>query len=313
MHRREDRCRARLHDGNLLGLLLFELTRLLVEHVLRLDRGKLGFELGDIGPEAAILRYDLLTVLGVHTDNAVTDDRSIDQLSGLLGRQFVGRQFLRDVDPTRGLRALARRLEIRPVLADAQGDIVRDPDRVDLARVDLTHVVDDRAQAAVLFAAEVEPGEPLDTVGFAAGDAVEVVFHAGSEVVLHQVGKILLEQPHDGERDPVRHERLPARRDIAAVDDRGDDGCVGRRTTDTQLFQRFDEAGLRVARRCRGLMALGLHLDERQRLPLCQWREFGLGGIGRRVAHLITALLVRVHEAAEGDDRARGDELGDGS
>ena len=120
----------------------------------------------------------------------------------------------------------------------------------------------------MLVAAEVEAVEPVDAVGLAAGDAVEVVLHLGREVVLDEVAEVVLEQAHDRERDPARHERLAARGDVAAVDDRRDDRRVGRRPPDAQLFERLDEARLGVARRRRGLVALGLDLDDVELLAL---------------------------------------------
>ena len=100
-----------------------------------------------------------------------------------------------------------RHLEVGAVLADPQRDVVAIAIELIGARVDVAEVVDDLAQARVLVAAEVELVQPLDPVGCAVGDQVEVVFHLGGEVVLDEIGEVLLEQPHDAERDPVRHQR----------------------------------------------------------------------------------------------------------
>src|SRR6185312_8856421 len=98
----------------------------------------------------------------------------------------------------------------------------------------------------------------LDAILIPARDTVEVVLHLGGEVVLHELAEVLLEQAYDGERDPVGDERLAARGDVAAVDDGRDNGRVRGRAADAELFELLDEAGLRVARRRTGLVALGL-------------------------------------------------------
>ena len=217
-------------------------------------------ELSDVRSEPAVLRNDLLTVLRVEPDDAVGDDRGVDELAGFGRGQFVGSEFRRNVYAAgRGIRCGigVDDLEVGTVLADAQRDVVADGDRVDHARVDLTEVVDDLSQAAMLVAAEIEAVEPVETVGFAAGDAVEVVLHLGGEVVFDQVAKELFEQAHDREGDPVGNERLAARRDIAALGDGRDDRRECRGAADAELFEFFDQAGLGVASSRGRLVALG--------------------------------------------------------
>ena len=194
-----------------------------IQHRLRVD-------FGDVRAESAVFRHDVLAGDRVHADDAIGDDGGLDEFPSLGGGELVGRQIRRNVDAARrGLRVGigVDHLEVGAVLADAQGDVVGDRDRVDHARVDLTKVVDDLTQTAVLVRAEVEAGQPVDTVGFAGGDAVEVVFHLGGEVVLHQVAEEVFKQPYNREGDPIRDQRLAARGDITAVGDGGDDRRVG--------------------------------------------------------------------------------------
>ena len=113
----------------------------------------------------------------------------------------------------------------------------------------------------------------------AIGDVVELLLHRGGEVVIHDLRKLRLEVVvHDHayicgsqavlllaeglvvrllanaarRREREREERtlltlLILLYDIAAVDDGGDRGCVGRRTTDTQLLQTLYERCFVVA------------------------------------------------------------------
>ena len=69
----------------------------------------------------------------------------------------------------------------------------------------------------LVVGAEVEVLEPAVALLLASGDRVEVVLERGGEVVVDEVGEVLLEQPDDAEREPARNERLSALGDIAAV------------------------------------------------------------------------------------------------
>jgi len=61
-----------------------------------------------------------------------------------------------------------------------------------------------------------EPGQVVDPVLPAGGDAVQFGLHGGGEVEVDELGQILLQQAHHGERRPRRHERLAAMVDVAA-------------------------------------------------------------------------------------------------
>ncbi len=144
-------------------------------------------------------------------------------------------------------------LHVRSVPPDAELDALADRHRVDAARVDVAEVRHEVAQALGVLAlrgvAEVELGEPRDAVAAPGGDLVEVGLHARGEVVVDEPVEVLLEQPHDGEREPARHERLPARQHVPAVLDRRDRRGVRRRPPDPELLERLDQAGLGVPRR----------------------------------------------------------------
>ena len=125
----------------------------------------------------------------------------------LCGGQFVGCEILRKVDPaggrTNGRIRIQSHLEVRAILADAQGDLVGENNRVDRLGVDVAEVIDDVSQTPVGVAAEIEAREPRDAILLAVGDTVEVAFHACGEVVMHQITEEFLEEAHDRECNPV--------------------------------------------------------------------------------------------------------------
>ena len=145
------------------------------------------------------------------------------------------------------------------------------------------------------------------------GNLVEVLLHVGREVVVHDFAEILDEVVRDDDADLLReelaalrahglgpgflrdrpvlqvevrhrhlHAVLVALGDIAAGGGEGaDDGGVGGRTADFQLFQLLDEGGLGIALRRNGVLALGgdallLHLVADMELRQDQVALFGL-------------------------------------
>ena len=87
----------------------------------------------------------------------------------------------------------------------------------------------------------VEPVEHPDAVDLARGDGVEDLLEARGEVVVDEVGEVLLHEPDDGEREEGRHERRPALADVPAVDDRAHDRGVGRGSADAALLECLHE------------------------------------------------------------------------
>ena len=74
--------------------------------------------------------------------------------------------------------------------------------------------------------AEVEAGQPGLAIFFAHGDPVKFGFQIGGEGVVDETGEVLLEESHDGERQPAGHQGVAAGGDVAAVLDDGDRGSV---------------------------------------------------------------------------------------
>ena len=166
---------------------------------------------------------------------------------------------------------------------------VGDRDRVDVAGVDLVEVVrDERLQTTGRHAvAEVEVAQPRHPLLGTVGDLVEVVLEPGGEGVVDEVREVALEQRHDGERGPRRHQRRPLLPHVPAVLDGPDDRGVGRRPAHAEILERLDQGGLGVAgRRCRRVrLRLELERDEhvadreRGQRPLLVL-ELGIGIVG---------------------------------
>ena len=65
--------------------------------------------------------------------------------------------------------------------------------------------------------ADVEPRQLRHLLLFAVGDPVEVLLHAGGELVVDIVPEIVLEQTDDGERGERRDQRRPLFAYVLAV------------------------------------------------------------------------------------------------
>ena len=227
-----------------------------------------------------------------------------EELLRLCNRELVGREVLGHA------RALLAALDVWAVAADTQDDPVPDRKRVHRTCVDLAEVGHEILQALDPVAtAEVEALQPLEPLLVARCDAVEVVLHAGGEVVVDELAEVLLEERNDGEGEERGNERRAALEDVAAVEDRAHDRRVRGGAADAALLERLHEAGLGVARRRRGRVARRLELERLNRVPVLEVRQ---GPLVLRVGGsvVVAALLIRGEEAAEGDHGARGGELG---
>ena len=159
-------------------------------------------------------------------------------------------------------------------------------------------------------AAEVEITQPFGAVFLALGDFVEISFEPGGELVVHKVIEVLFEQLDHRERQPAGNERVAARGDVAAVLDGGDDGRVGRRTADAELFHALDQAGFRKARRrCRGV-PVGFHAVDRQGVAFFDVRQSALVLFVRAIALEVLAFFVGGEESLERDDGAACGQFG---
>ena len=308
--------------GGALGILLGALLR----------NDLLGFGLGggalvvadklsDVGAVAAFLRHDGAAggrVLAQFTAGRRGGEEFLRHLHGHLvrggGLGQIGTLVL-------GL-TLSRRahlaLQVRAVAADADVDravlvVAEELEGVHAAGVDgLEVILDDRFQAAPardglggglvgIGIAEVEAGEPLGAVLRAAGDLVEFVLHGRGEFVVDEGVEILLHEPDDGKRDPGRNKGVTARGDVAAVLNGLDDRRVRRRASDAEFFHLLHQAGLGVACRRVGGVAVGSDVAGGQGVALGQLRQ----------VLVVFVLRVRIgaEPTGEGDGAAGGGQL----
>ena len=256
-----------------------------------------------------------------------------EELTGLVHGQLIGGDVGRHV----GALALAV-LQVGSVAPHSQGDALADLDGVDGASIDLAEVVHQALESlgpqrggrvelaggrsgllnggaggSLPVVEAPQPGDPILLTG---SDPVQVALHGGGEVVVDELGEVLLQQPGDGEGEPGRHQGLAAVVDVAAVGDRGHGGRVGRGAADLALLKGLDQGGLGVARRRRRLVTRGLSGQRGQLLAgdhRGQPHVLGVlsGGAGVLLVALgVAALLVGGQEAAEGDHGARRRQTG---
>ena len=148
--------------------------------------------------------------------------------------------------------------------------------------------------------AKVEAGEPLRAVLVALSDLVELVLHRGGEVVIHQRVEVVLHQPDDRKRHPRRHQGVAAGHHVTAVLNGLDNRGVRRRAPDAEVLHLLDQAGLVVARRRVGGVAVGSDLHRGQDVSLAHLRQVRL---------VVLGIGVGAQPARERDRAAGGGEL----
>src|SRR5207245_3772270 len=117
---------------------------------------------------------------------------------------------------------------------------VADVEGGDLPRVNRAEIGHELVQPS-RSVPEVEAAQPLDAMLVAGRDAVQVVLHAGGEVVVDEPAEVLLEQSDDGEGEEGRDEGRAALEDVAAVEDRAEDRRVHRLTADPELLKHTNQ------------------------------------------------------------------------
>ena len=164
----------------------------------------------DVGTVATSLKEYCLARRVVDAEFAIVT-RCGEQFERVLDRQRVrlGRLGYRGpviaVDQVRAVAPRTHRYR-ESVGGGAQND------RIDRGEVELVlhvgHVLE--AQSGELGTRrrvpEVKAREPRLEVLFALGDFVELAFHLGGELIIHQVREVVLEQVHHGKRAKRRHE-----------------------------------------------------------------------------------------------------------
>ena len=317
-HGLEQRRRARLFLFRLFRRLRLAVLVILDRLVGELFLGNLWDDFRHVGSETAILSQDGPTVLRILAEFTAVRLTSFDQLSGLFSGEFVRCEVVRHIG-TDGIFNFPRLLvdaatgfQVRPISSDPERYAVGNVDRIHRTGIDLPEVFHDRLEAAPGIVTEIEPGEPVDALGLAPGNAVEIVFHRRGELVVHVLGEVLLQQTDHGERRPGRHERTRPVVDVSTVHDRRNDRGIGRRTPDAQLVHGLNQGSLRVARGRRGLVTIGLDIPAGKAVPFLELRKplvrsAGLGVLS--VTSGVFAFLIRSQEAAERDHGAGGGEF----
>ncbi len=259
--------------------------------------------LGHVGAEAAGLGHDRPAAGRVGAEDLLPAGPRQQLLRELRG-QLVRRGALGHVGP------LAVALQVGAVPADPHDDVrAGQRERAHAAGVDVGQVADELLEPLLALRAEVEPGQPRHPLGVALGDVVERVLHLGREVVVDELGEVLLQQRHHREGGERRDQRGALLEQVAAVEVGADHRHVGRRTADLAVFQLLDQRRLGVAGRRAGGVLGGGEVHRVQRVGLGQRRQAALVVVQLRV-RVVGALDVGLQEPVEADDLARGAELG---
>src|SRR6266508_3514775 len=280
------------------------------EELLLVLEGARVVALGQVRSVAARPGQDLDAVL-----RGADDPGERQQPQRVLQRQRVDR--LRLEQRRRLLAALHVRAE--PTDAYHHGAVrgVEQRDRVDATGVDLGELLGDQLlqpagpRDAALHAggaAEVEGTQEVRSRLVAGGDRVQLVLHRGGEGVVHQAAEVLLHQPHHGERQERRDQRLAALEHVPPVLDGLHDRRVRGRTADAELFQGLDQRRLGVAGRRLGGVADRLEPLLGQLLVLDQPGQPALAVV--RLGRLVVGgLHVRLQEPGIRDGLAGGGEV----
>ena len=106
------------------------------------------------------------------------------------------------------------------------------------------------------------------------GHVVQVLFHAGGEAVIHQVGEAFGQALRDDVAHLLGIEAAIVQRDVTAVLDGGNDRRIGRGSTNTALFHFLDQTGFGETRRWLGEVLARVELQQLQGLALGHIRQY---------------------------------------
>ena len=136
-------------------------------------------------------------------------------------------------------------------------------------------------------------------------DVVEAVFQVGGKAVLDIAFEELRQKSDHHAPAIVRREAALFQHDVIAVLQHLQNGCIGRRTPDTQLFHLADKAGFGIARRRLGEMLFRRHRTAGHRIPFGHRRQDAVAVVAvcfvvvdRRGAFVL-AFLIQLQEAVE--------------
>src|SRR5690606_38667363 len=209
----------------------------------------------NVWPEAPDGHLDRMTVFGVSKRF-----RQLEQLKGLLERDRVHALMRSQARELRFfLVVLGAELHERTVLAVANGHRLTGR-RVDaeLARFGNVFARDGFVdEVDLLLELLPEALEHRNPFLFAVGNVVQVVFHLGGEAVVDIVLEITREKAIDDLAEVRRHETSIHELRVLLAEQGLNDRRIRGRAPDAILFQRFDEARFRIARRRLSEVLLG--------------------------------------------------------
>ena len=153
--------------------------------------------------------------------------------------------------------------------------------------------------------------QPLASLCFASGNTVEVLFEPCGVVVVDEICEALVQQASHREGNPLGNQSASAAHHIVAVDDHRDDGGIGRRATNTFLFQSLHEARLCVSGRGLGGVGFSQHVADGQRFANSYLRQQCIIlGLALGPSVLVVAFLIGLEEPALGEHSSGSSELG---
>ena len=146
--------------------------------------------------------------------------------------------------------------------------------------------------------------EQRDPLLLASRDGIEFVLEPRREIVVDVLGEIVCQELVDDTANIRRDEPFLVHRDVFAILQGRDDGCIGRGSADAVFLERLDEACLVVAWRWLGEVLFGTDREEIDLFAFPEgWQQLFVpappGGV-------ILALEIDAHETGFRDGRAAG-------
>ncbi len=231
----------------------------------------------------------LVEQIGIHRGAADRTAVLAKQHAGFGLALVIGRDLVTWDQVDRRLAALLRRQAVAGAAKEHAGGSGTDHHRptADLAgdigqgRLVGTHaVLAGFGNLELLAEVTVELVQHVLPVALALGYVVEMLFHAGSEAVIHQIVEALGQTLSDDVTHLLRIETAVVQRDVAAVLDRRNDRGVGGRPADTALLHLLDQAGFGVARRRLGEVLARVELEQLHVVALVHlWQDVILTGL----------------------------------
>ena len=152
---------------------------------------------------------------------------------------------------------------------------------------------------------KVEGLEPRFEFAITRGNRVQGIFHGGRELVVHEVREVRGEKIDYGEGLEGRDQGLALLPDVTASVDGLHHRGIGRRTTNTEVFELLNQRGFAEAIRWLGVVALGVGQRNGGRRTFGEWRQEALL-VGQLTLGIVTTFDVGPPETGELDAQTVG-------